>query len=167
MVLLRTPEGTLSASYGTGVRGSERPVSADDHIRVGSVTKTWTTTVILQLVQENKLSLDDPVSKHRPDVPGGDRITVEQLLTMRSGLFNYTETLELNSAMDQEPQRVWEPEQLLALAFAHPPYFGPGEGFHYSNTNTALLGLIAEKIEGKPPGSISRALIGKIYRPAA
>lgn len=149
MVLLRTPDGTLSATYGTGVRGAESPVSADDHIRVGSVTKTWTSTVILQLVQEGKLSLDDPVSKHRSDVPGGDKITVEQLLTMRSGLFNYTETLELNSAMDKDPQRVWEPDQLLGLAFAHPPYFGPGQGFHYSNTNTVLLGLIAEKIEGK------------------
>lgn len=158
-MLLETPEGTLSASYGTGVRDADRPVSAEDHIRVGSVTKTWTTTVILQLVQEGKLALGDPASKYRPDVPNGDAITLEQMLTMRSGLFNYTETLELNSAMDKEPQRAWKPEELLALAFAHPPYFPPGQGFHYSNTNTVLLGLIAEKVEGKPLGDLFKERI--------
>lgn len=154
VVVLRTPQGTLTASYGTGVRGSERPVTTGDHVRVGSVTKTWTTTVILQLVQEGKLALGDPVSKYRADVPGGDKITLEQLMTMRSGLFNYTETLELNTAMDKEPQKVWTPDQLLALAYAHPPYFEPGQGFHYSNTNTVLLGLIAEKIDGKHLGEV-------------
>ncbi len=159
VVLLQTPEGSLTASYGTGTRGADRPVSAQDHIRVGSVTKTWTTTVILQLVQEGKLSLADPVSKYRPDVPNGEAITLEQMLTMRSGLFNYTETLELNTAMDQDPQRVWQPEELLALAFAHPPYFEPGQGFHYSNTNTVLLGLIAEKSEGKPLGTLFKERI--------
>jgi D-alanyl-D-alanine carboxypeptidase len=159
VVLLETPGGTLAATYGTGIRGSERPVSAEDHIRVGSVTKTWTTTVILQLVQDGKLALDDPVSKYRPDVPNGDAITLEQMLTMRSGLFNYTETLELNSAMDKEPQRAWKPDELLALAFAHPAYFAPGQGFHYSNTNTVLLGLIAEKVGGKPLGELFRERI--------
>ncbi|WP_431229404.1 serine hydrolase domain-containing protein [Paenarthrobacter nicotinovorans] len=162
MVLLETPEGTLTASYGTGTRGAERPVSMADHIRVGSVTKTWTTTVILQLVQEGKLALGDPVSKYRPDVPNGDGITLEQLLTMRSGLFNYTETLELNSAMDKEPRREWKPEELLALGFAHPPYFAPGQGFHYSNTNTVLLGLIAEKVAGKPLGDLFKE---RIFQP--
>lgn len=159
VMLLVTPEGTLTASYGTGVRDAQRAVSTEDHIRVGSVTKTWTTTAILQMVQEGKLSLDDPVSRHRPDVPNGDNITIDQLLTMRSGLFNYTETLELNSAMDTDPQRAWQPDELLALAYKHPPYFAPGQGFHYSNTNTVLLGLIAEKIDGKPLGQLFKERI--------
>ncbi|AFR29682.1 D-alanyl-D-alanine carboxypeptidase [Arthrobacter sp. Rue61a] len=159
VMLLVTPEGTLTASYGTGVRDAQRAVSTEDHIRVGSVTKTWTTTAILQMVQEGKLSLDDPVSRHRPDVPNGDNITIDQLLTMRSGLFNYTETLELNSAMDTDPQRAWQPDELLALAYKHPPYFAPGQGFHYSNTNTVLLGLIAEKIAGKPLGQLFKERI--------
>ncbi|MFC8038594.1 serine hydrolase domain-containing protein [Paenarthrobacter sp. NPDC057355] len=159
VVLLQTPDGNLSSSFGTGVRGSDRPVSAEDHIRVGSVTKTWTTTVVLQLVQEGKLALTDPVSRFRPDVPNGDAITLEQMMTMRSGLFNYTETLELNTALDNQPQRQWKPEELLALAFAHPPYFAPGQGFHYSNTNTVLLGLVAEKVEGKPLGQLFKERI--------
>lgn len=150
VVLLRTPTGNQTVTYGTTERGGGAPVTLDDHIRVGSNTKTWTGTAILQQVQEGKIALADPVSKYRPDVPGGDGITIEQLLNMRSGLFNYSETLELNEALDQDPQKVWTPDELLALAFAHPPYFPPGQGYHYSNTNFVLLGLIAEQLDGKP-----------------
>ncbi|SDC95455.1 D-alanyl-D-alanine carboxypeptidase [Rhodococcus tukisamuensis] len=150
VVLLRTPSGDQTVTYGTTERGGGAPVTLDDHVRVGSNTKTWTGTVILQQVQEGKIALTDPVSKYRPDVPGGDGITIEQLLNMRSGLFNYSETLELNEALDQDPQRTWTPDQLLALAFTHPPYFPPGQGYHYSNTNFVLLGLIAEQLDGKP-----------------
>ncbi|MBM4494077.1 serine hydrolase, partial [Rhodococcus hoagii] len=86
------------------------------------------------------------MSKFRPDVPNGDNITIEQLLDMRSGLFNYTETAELNETLDNDPQKQWKPEDLLALGFANPPYFPPGQGYHYSNTNIVLLGLIAESL---------------------
>jgi D-alanyl-D-alanine carboxypeptidase len=112
--------------------------------------------VILQLVQEGKLKLDDPVSKYRPDVPNGAHITIEQLLTMRSGLYNYSQSLELNKALDTDRARVWTPEQLLAVSFKHPPVFSPGAKFGYSNTNTTLLGLIAEKVEGKSLADIMR-----------
>lgn len=154
VAVLETPNGTVTATYGTTERDGGDPVSANDHIRVGSNTKTWTATVILQQVQEGNLSLSDPVSDHRPDVPNGDEITVEQLLNMRSGLYNYTETPELNRAMDEDPQRQWTPDELLALAFENPPYFPPGEGYHYSNTNYVLLGLIAEQIDGRPLAQI-------------
>lgn len=150
VVLLRTPTGDQTVTYGTTERGGGAPVTLDDHVRVGSNTKTWTGTAILQQVQEGKIALADPVSKYRPDVPGGDGITIEQLLNMRSGLFNYSETPELNEALDQDPQKAWTPDELLALAFAHPPYFPPGQGYHYSNTNFVLLGLIAEQLDGKP-----------------
>jgi D-alanyl-D-alanine carboxypeptidase len=147
-MLVRTPDGEVTNTFGFTELGGTTPVSLDDHIRIGSNTKTWTGTVILQLVQEGKIALDDPVSKYRPDVPNGDNITIEQLLTMRSGLVNYTETYELNEALDSEPDKSWDPEDLVAMGLALPPYFAPGEGWHYSNTNTALLGLIAEKLEG-------------------
>lgn len=99
VALLRTPSGTVTAAYGTTELGGDDPVSADDHVRIGSVTKTWTATVVLQQVQEGKLALPDPVSKHRSDVPNGDAITIEQLLTVRSGLYNYTETPEYEPAV--------------------------------------------------------------------
>lgn len=154
VILIRTPEGEFTGTYGVTSPGGSTPVSLDDHIRIGSNTKTWTGTVILQLVQEGKIALDDAVSKFRPDVPNGDNITIEQMLMMRSGLTNYTETLELNTALDEDPQRVWQPEELLAMGLALPPDFEPGTKYHYSNTNTVLLGLIAEQLDGKPLAQI-------------
>ncbi|NKR69830.1 serine hydrolase [Rhodococcus hoagii] len=150
VAILKTPDGDLTVKYGTGTRDRSDAVDPAEHVRIGSNTKTMTGTVILQLVQEGKIKLDDPVSKFRPDVPNGDNITIEQLLDMRSGLFNYTETAELNETLDNDPQKQWKPEDLLALGFANPPYFPPGQGYHYSNTNIVLLGLIAESLDGKP-----------------
>lgn len=154
VVLLRGPAGDITYTFGSAVRRENRPVTVDDHVRVGSNTKTWTGTVILQLVQEGRIQLSDPVSKFRADVPNGEQITIEQLLTMRSGLFNYSETRELNETLDREPGKAWTQAELLALAWKNKPYFPPGQGFHYSNTNTVLLGLIAEKIDGKPLAQI-------------
>ena len=151
VVILRTPIGDFSTTYGTTTFRGTTPVSFDQHLRVGSNTKTWTGTVILQQVQEGLLSLDDPVSKFRSDVPNGKNITISQLLNMRSGLFNYSETLELNQILDSQPLKVWTQDELLALAFKNPPYFPPGAAFHYSNTNTVLLGLIAEQLDGGKP----------------
>jgi D-alanyl-D-alanine carboxypeptidase len=151
VVILRTPIGDFSTAFGTTTFRGTTPVSFDQHLRVGSNTKTWTGTVILQQVQEGLLSLDDPVSKFRSDVPNGKNITISQLLNMRSGLFNYSETLELNQILDSQPLKVWTQDELLALAFKNPPYFPPGAAFHYSNTNTVLLGLIAEQLDGGKP----------------
>lgn len=163
VVILRTPIGDFSTTFGTTSFGGTVPVSADQHIRVGSNTKTWIGTVILQQVQEGLLNLDDPVSKFHSDVPNGNHITITHLLDMRSGLFNYSETPELNRILDREPLKVWTPNQLLALAFKHPPYFQPGAGFHYSNTNTVLLGLIAEKLDGGKP--LARILRDRLFTP--
>jgi CubicO group peptidase (beta-lactamase class C family) len=156
VVILHTPQGQFTHRYGVTTYRGTVPTRPDQHVRVGSNTKTWTGTVILQLVQEGKLELNDPVSKYRPDVPNGARITIEQLLNMRSGLYNYSESLEINQAMDRQPQKVWKPEELLAISFKHPPLFAPGTRFSYSNTNYILLGLIAEKLEGKPLADIMR-----------
>ncbi len=163
VMLLRTPAGEFSFSYGVDSLGGDRPVSPGEHIRIGSVTKTWTGAVILQLVQEGRMKLTDPVSKYRPDVPNGDNITIEQMLSMRSGLYNYSESYELNLALDSTPKRVWTPEELVAIALPLPVYFAPGEGYHYSNTNTVLLGLIAEKLEGSPLAEvIQKRILGPL-----
>ncbi|QCQ90680.1 serine hydrolase domain-containing protein [Rhodococcus sp. SGAir0479] len=162
VAILETPDGRQTVKYGTGTRDQDAPVDPTEHIRIGSNTKTMTGTVILQLVQEGKIALADPVSKFRPDVPNGDGITIEQLLDMRSGLFNYSETAELNETLDRDPQKQWKPEELLTLAFANPPYFPPGQGYHYSNTNTVLLGLIAENLDGKP---LTQIFQSRLYGP--
>jgi D-alanyl-D-alanine carboxypeptidase len=151
VVQVRSAElGDWTTTIGTRTfRGSE-PVQVDDHIRIGSVTKTWTGTVVLQLVDEGALRLDDPIATYRPDVPNGQNITIEQLLTMRSGLGNYSTSYELNRTQDTAPETVFTPEELLAIGLAEPPEFPPGEGFFYSNTNYVLLGRIIEQITGNP-----------------
>lgn len=147
VMLYRSPDGTLTDTYGSRTTAGKTPVTVKDHFRVGSVTKTFTGTVILQLAQEGKLTLEDPVAKYRPEVPNGANITVAQLLSMRSGLYNYTEALEFNQSLDADPKRVWTIDELLAIAFAQPPYFAPGQGYHYSNTGIVLLGLIAQTLD--------------------
>ena len=126
VVLLRTPQGDFTATYGTTQLGTTSPPRADTHFRIASNTKTMTAAVIMQLAQEGKLSLDDPVSKYVPGVPNGDNITIAQLLEMRSGLYNYTNDPIISATIDTDPAKVWTPAELLAIAFAHPPNFPPG-----------------------------------------
>jgi D-alanyl-D-alanine carboxypeptidase len=153
VVLLRTPQGEFTAIYGTTLLGVTNPPSAHTHFRIASNTKTMTAAVIVLLAQEGKLSLDDPVSKYVPGVPDGDKITIAELLKMRSGLPEYTDAPELSASLDRDPTKVWSPADVLAIAFKHPPLFPPGTAFRYINTNYALLGIIAEKIDGKPLAS--------------
>ena len=162
MVLLRTPDGTLTSVHGSQTIEGAPPISIDDHFRIGSNTKTMTGTAILQLVEEGKLSLDDTVSQYVDGVPNGDRITIAQLLEMRSGLPNYSSTVEMNRTLDEDPGKVWTPEELLALAFAQPVEFEPGAEYMYSNTNTVLLGLIIEKLDGK---TLSQSFQARFYKP--
>jgi CubicO group peptidase (beta-lactamase class C family) len=150
VVFLRTPQGEFTATYGTTLLGAATPPRVDTHFRIASNTKTMTAAVIVLLAQEGKLSLDEPVSKYVPGVPNGDNITITQLLNMRSGLYTYDDDPEFWAVLERDPTKVWSPDEVLAIAFKHQPYFAPGTDFHYSNTNYALLGLIAEKIEGMP-----------------
>ncbi len=134
-------------AFGYADLAKRRPSSAYDHFRIGSNTKTFVVGVLLQLVDENKLSLDDPVSRFPIGVkiPNGDAITVRELCNMRSGLFEAYDTPQVN-AMNITPQTKFDPHQLIALAVRQKPYFAPGKGYHYSNTNYLILGLIIEAV---------------------
>jgi len=113
-----------------------------------------TAAVIVQLVQEGKLSFDDLISRYVDGVPNGDEITIRQIITMRSGLYNFTNAPELAESLDKDPDKVWTADEVLGMAFKRPPDFAPGAEFEYSNTNYYLLGLVAEKIDGKPLSTI-------------
>lgn len=154
LVLLRTPQGDFVATYGSTVRGTDTPPTTDTHFRIASNTKTMTAAIILLLAQEEKLHLDDAVSKYVDGVPGGDAITLAQLLEMRSGLFNYTDAPELWASLEREPGKALSPADVLAMAFARPANAQPGTEYEYDNTNYALLGLVAEKADGKPLAQI-------------
>lgn len=162
VVLLRTPQGTFRAITGTTERGtSQRPTGAD-HFRIASNTKTMTAALVTLLAQDGRLKLDDPVSAYVDGVPNGDRITLAQLLKMRSGLYNYTNAPELSQALDADPGKALTPRRMLDIAFRHPPNFAPGASYEYSNTNFVLLGLVAEKAGGSP---LARQFQDRLFAP--
>jgi D-alanyl-D-alanine carboxypeptidase len=150
MVLLRTPQGRFTASVGTIELGTQSPPEPGTHFRIASNTKTMTAALIVLLAQDGKLKFSDPVSAFVPGVPNGENITVAELLKMRSGLYGYNGDPDLSAMMDATPSKVWTPQEVLGIAFRHPAQFAPDAEYEYSNTNYALLGLVAEKVGGQP-----------------
>ncbi|MFG2621594.1 serine hydrolase domain-containing protein [Streptomyces sp. NPDC048507] len=142
--------GQYVKAFGVADTRNRTPLKTDMYSRIGSVTKTFTVTAVLQLVDRGKVGLDDPVSKYVDGVPGGEHVTVRQLAAMRSGLYNYTEDPRFLDALRADPHRAFTPRQVLGYAFAHPPNSAPGTKWQYSNTNTVLLGLLVEKVSGQP-----------------
>jgi CubicO group peptidase (beta-lactamase class C family) len=163
LVLVRTPQGTFIATYGTTELGKQTPPEASTHFRIASNTKTMTAALIVLLAQDGKLAFSDPVSKYVPGVPNGENITIAELLKMRSGLYGYTQDPALAAALDADPAKPWTPQQVLDIAFKHPPLFAPDAEYDYSNTNYALLGLVAEKVGGKP---LRDQITERLYSPA-
>jgi len=95
-------------------------------------------------------------------VPNGDNITLAELLEMRSGLYDYAGASELPPILDNDPTMVWAPQELLAISFAQPANFPPGTSYEYSNTNYVLLGLVVEKVNGRP---LAKAMQKRLFRP--
>ncbi|MFJ8041161.1 serine hydrolase domain-containing protein [Kitasatospora sp. NPDC096147] len=148
------------------------PARADGRFRIGSVTKTFVATVLLQLEAERRVDLDAPVERYLPGtVPNGRNITVRQLLNHTSGVYNYTEDRSFQDFDTPEGIRRWldhgrwadrTPAELVRIAVAHEPYFAPGTDWHYSNTNYVLAGMIVEKVTGR---SWNAELERRIVRP--
>jgi D-alanyl-D-alanine carboxypeptidase len=162
VVEVRTPQGNFTAAVGTTQRGAEVPPDGDTHFRIASITKTMTSAVIVLLAQEGKLQFSDPISKYVPNVPNGENITIAELLKMRSGLYGFTDDPEFAATLDADPTKVWTPQEVLAIGFRHPPLFPPGTAYDYSNTNYVLLGLVAEKVDGKP---LAQVFQDRLYCP--
>jgi D-alanyl-D-alanine carboxypeptidase len=162
VVLLRTPQGDFTAAYGTTQLGTTNAPRAATNFRVASNTKTMTAAVIVQLAQEGKLKFSDPVSKYVAGVPNGENITIAELLDMRSGLYNYTDSPEVAAIIDHDMSKVWTPAELLAIAFARPPNFDPDAKYEYCNTNYVLLGLVIEKVGRK---ALAAAMQERLFGP--
>ncbi|WP_437678392.1 serine hydrolase domain-containing protein [Sorangium sp. So ce131] len=153
--------GACSWRGASGVADAEAkvPMRPDDLFRVGSITKTFMATLALMLRAEGRLSLDDDVSKYVEGVPDGEQISVRQILNHTSGIYDFTQSDEFWSAALSDPKRAWTPRELIEVAASHPPYFEPGQGFAYSNTNYIIAGLILEAASGEPVGELLRARI--------
>lgn len=120
------------------------------HMRIGSETKTFTATALLELVDDHRIGLDDPISDYVSGVPDGDHITLRDLAGMRSGLFPYTADPDFIATLEADPYQTFTPQQLLAYGFKHANGFPPGTQSQYSNTNYILLGLVIEKVSHEP-----------------
>ncbi|MGW0247199.1 serine hydrolase domain-containing protein [Nocardia goodfellowii] len=130
-------------------------ISADvpQHVRIGSVTKTFTAAIVLQLVAENRIDLDRPIGTYLPGLLTGDGvdgnvITVRQILGHRSGLPEPTAYPHLNEYTAARDGHTYTPAQEIALALESPAQFAPGTRFAYTNTNYIVAGMLIEAVTG-------------------
>lgn len=133
-------------AFGKSDIGSGKDMHYSVKFRIGGITQTFLATLLLSYVDDKKINLDEPVAKYLPFVPNGEKISVRQLVNNTSGIFDYTEDAGFWPRVFKDPLREWQPMELVNIAFKHEPYFKPGEGWHYSNTNFILLGMIIEKV---------------------
>ncbi|MEA5362772.1 serine hydrolase domain-containing protein [Amycolatopsis sp., V23-08] len=149
---------------GVGDLTTGKPYPHDAVVRVGSITKTFVATVVLQLVAEGKVRLDDPIERYLPGLITGNgndgaKITVRNLLQHTSGLYSYTDDVLATGDLESLRHRGAEPGELVALALNHPPLFAPGTAWSYSNTNYIVAGMLVEKVTGHGlAGEITRRI---------
>jgi D-alanyl-D-alanine carboxypeptidase len=141
-------DGTVTYVHAFGLRDLETNAPADigTHYEIGSMTKQFTAAAILQLQEAGKLHIDDPVSTYLPDAPHAREITLRQLLTQRSGLFDYTDVPQFAEKISTTPGSY---AKIVALVAGKPLNFTPGSRWEYSNTNYILLGRIVEVVSGQ------------------
>lgn len=165
-VILRVDRGdrnVVTAALGESMTGV--PATPDMHFPIGSESIPYLTTILLQLQQEGRLDLDDPLSKYLPHTtaPNADRVTLRMLGHAISG---YPDWVQGNPAflplLYQDPFKLWSEQELLDHAFAQPLICEPGACFHYAHTNFLLLGQVVRAVTGKSLASVTRA---RIFRP--
>ena len=163
-LLVRRGDRTTLLARGFADTATKKRMRPGDSFRIGSLTKTYVATVLLQLAEEGRLSLDDPVTRFLPGlVPGGDKITIRQLLNQTSGLFDYEKDPRvLAPYLAGNLAYRWAPRKLVRIAVSHRPLFTPGTRWSYSNTNYILAGLIVEAATGATLGQV---LDRRLFRP--
>jgi D-alanyl-D-alanine carboxypeptidase len=136
-------------SRGVADLNTKAPYKIDDQGRIASISKTFTATAILQLVDQKKISLDDKLESFVPGIVNGTKITVRDLLDMQSGLYDFTADDAFVNAFDANPTLPWTPAQSIDIVKAHPADFEPGAKTVYCDSNYILLGMILEKVTGR------------------
>jgi CubicO group peptidase (beta-lactamase class C family) len=147
IAVVRGKDTLVMKGYGLASRETNRAATASTIYRIGSMTKQFTAAGIMREAEQGKLSLGDPISKYLPDVPThGQRITVRQLLNHTSGVHNYTDSPEWVKHWTED----MTPRQIVAFVDKDTLDFAPGTKWSYSNTGYVLLGMILEKVTGRP-----------------
>lgn len=139
------------------------PAGTNMHFRNGAVAISYVATLLLKLVDEQKVSLDDKLSEFLPEIPHADRVTLGQLAQMTSGYVDYViGNTKMNDAAYANPFRRWTVHELLQFAVNQPLLYEPGTNWNYAHTNYLLLGLALEKATGQ---EMSKLLSEKVLRP--
>jgi len=128
----------------SGISHDTVSIKSDMLFAIGSITKNFVATLTLKLAEEGKLSLDDPLSKWLPEYPHvNSEITIRQLLNHSSGIYMFWSNQKIWDDLKNDRTKIWKPEEVLT--YIKEPYFEPGEGYRYSNTNYLLMAMIIEK----------------------
>ncbi|MEV8531461.1 serine hydrolase domain-containing protein [Streptomyces sp. NPDC051211] len=164
MARLTGPGWVKTRTEGVRDRTTGATMTTKARFRIGSVTKTFSTVVLLQLVDEGKLNLDDPVNKHLPGLLPDDRITVRHLLSHRSGLADYTEAMfnQTVPGFEAVRNRTFSYRELVDLSLKEPRTTEPGAAYKYSNTNFVVVGMLIEKASGR---SVAKEYERRIIKP--
>jgi CubicO group peptidase (beta-lactamase class C family) len=163
-VILRvTVDGKEIVTAAEGESMTGVPATTDMHFRNGAVAISYVSTLLLQLVDEKKMSLDDKLSEYLPDLPHADEVTIHQLAQMTSG---YQDFVLGNDEFAQiayaDVFKAWTTEEQLALAMDKPLWYEPGTNWDYAHTNYVILGLVLEQVTGK---SLEDALQERVLDP--
>ncbi|MDT0293136.1 serine hydrolase domain-containing protein [Mesonia ostreae] len=158
VALIKNGEEIYTRSIGFADLEKEKKANKNTKYRIGSITKSFTATVILQLIDEGKLTLNTNLAEFYPDIVNASEITIQQLLNHHSGLFNFTSAEDYLSMNTQAISK----QELLAIIKKNGKVFEPGEKGEYSNTNYLLLTFIAEDLE---KDSFSNILEERIFKP--
>jgi D-alanyl-D-alanine carboxypeptidase len=163
IILTRRGHQVSDVVAGLADTATGQPMQAQDRVHIGSITKTFVATVVLQLAAEGRLSLNDSMQKWLPGVITGHgynpaRITIRQLLHMTSGIRDYLDDPAFTNPNNPQPlEQTWQPQQLVDIALG---LGRPEHGWVYSNTNYILLGMIIQKVTGQSPiTEISRRIL--------
>lgn len=140
-----------SGASGRAALSADAPATPETPFVAGSITKTFVAATILRLAEEGKLSLNDPLATWLPGYPNSQNISLRQLMSHTSGVFNHFEHRDYNHLVFDQPAHAWQPQEILDT-FGRAPYFAPGAGYHYSNTGFVLLGMVIEIVTGTPVG---------------
>ncbi|MCX5194690.1 beta-lactamase family protein [Streptomyces sp. NBC_00249] len=161
--VVREGDALWSVTSGTRAINQNLPFGPQHKVKVGSLTKTFTAAIVMQLAAEGKVDLDASVETYLPGVVqgnsyDGNAITVRRLLNHTSGIHDYLEAKQGNlwDYVVVQQNRTHTLAELASWGLAAPPYFAPGQGWHYSGTNYMLLGMIIEKAGGVPYGQAVR-----------
>lgn len=144
ILVARDGKVLLNRSFGLADKEASQPIQSSTKFRIGSVTKQFTASAILKLVQAGEIRIEDTLDKFLPDFPGGAKVTIHHLLTHTSGIPSYTDDPNFFKTVTEPTTE----EELIATIAGKEFSFEPGSAFHYNNSGYFLLGHIVRKVSG-------------------